>query len=601
EKAPHLLVEDMSACNEDHIQPTDIVTFHEYPNYYEQALELHLRHANNATEGSGFEFCDGFSYEGEPLLNSEYGGVGCFEGDLDVSLCFKYQTDLFRMHEIFNGYIYTEPYDVEYERNGIFSYDRRAKVFPYGEIAWGGDMTVGDINQPCFVGIYNQPAEEIAAGGRFSADMVAVNFSARKFENASLHWRFDATDAFGNSIATGLSGELEIPYSSYTAEHYALEFDLPDEPCVGTITVWVEENGIKIAKNFINVIVNGDIDETEYFSNSSVALRKSDTDASVYGSGSVNLEYALPEGYDMSSVTSMRIIAEVSSMKESTMNYNIYNSEMSQTVEGGERPSDMTVYVNGIELDTVYLPDNPRDMRATLTINDELNGGSSAGNFGYLVNIRVPDDKINEVREAILADGKITVTYAVKEDADNRNGIRLYNSENGRYMLSPTVLLNPMDIYRGNESNYSVSAILSDGDTLSVRGGNVKALLRGCVLTVNGHTANLGDGAHTVEIRAFDTRYTVYADANPVPVIEFYDEAEFLSNISETTGEGLVIAPETYRWLPGDVDGDENIDIADVLLLLNAVVNEKDSNADMNGDGKTTLLDVIKLLRAVAA
>ena len=288
-------------------------------------------------------------------------------------------------------------------------------------------------------------------------------------------------------------------------------------------------------------------------------------------------------------------------MKESTMNYNIYNSEMSQTVEGGERPSDMTVYVNGIELDTVYLPDNPRDMRATLTINDELNGGSSAGNFGYLVNIRVPDDKINEVREAILADGKITVTYAVKEDAANKNGIRLYNSENGRYMLSPTVLLNPMDIYRGNESNYSVSAILSDGDTLSVRGGNVKALLRGCVLTVNGHTANLGDGAHTVEIRAFDTRYTVYADANPVPVIEFYDEAEFLSNISETTGEGLVIAPETYRWLPGDVDGDENIDIADVLLLLNAVVNEKDSNADMNGDGKTTLLDVIKLLRAVAA
>ncbi|MBQ4556205.1 MAG: hypothetical protein IJA60_00975 [Clostridia bacterium] len=601
EKAPHLLVEDMSACNEDHIQPTDIVTFHEYPNYYEQALELHLRHANNATAGSGFEFRDGFSYEGEPLLNSEYGGVGCFEGDLDVSLCFKYQTDLFRMHEIFNGYIYTEPYDVEYERNGIFSYDRRAKVFPYGEIAWGGDMTVADLNQSCFVGVYNQPAEEIAAGGRFSADMVAVNFSARKFENASLHWRFDATDAFGNSIATGLSGELEIPYSSYTAEHYSLEFDLPDESCVGTITVWVEENGIKIAKNFINVIVNGDIDETEYFSNSSVALRKSDTDASVYGSGSVNLEYALPEGYDMSSVTSMRIIAEVSSMKESTMNYNIYNSEMSQTVEGGERPSDMTVYVNGIELDTVYLPDNPRDMRAALTINDELNKGSSAGNFGYLVNIRVPDDKIDDVREAILADGKITVTYAVKEDADNRNGIRLYNSENGRYMLSPTVLLNPMDVYRSYESNYSASAMLSDGDTLSVRGGNVKASLRGGVLTVNGHTANLGEGAHTVEIRAFDTRYTVYADANPTPVIEFYDETEFLSNIAETTGEGLVIAPETYKWLLGDVDGDEELDIADVLLLLNAIVNEQDSNADMNSDGRITLIDVIALLKVVAA
>lgn len=601
EKAPHLLVEDMSSCWEDHIQPTDVVTFHEYPNSYAQALDLHLRHVKNAAVGSDFAFYEGYAYEGEPLMNSEYGGVGAFEGDLDVSLCFKYQTDMMRMQEMLCGYIYTEPYDIEYERNGFLSYDRRAKVFPYGEIAWGGDMTVADLNQPWFVGIDNEPAEEIAAGGTFKADAVAVNFSTKVFTNVILHWRLDATDAQGNAITTGAAGELPIPYAPYTAERYPLSVALPDRPCVGTLTVWVEENGEKIAKNFINVIVTGEIAETEYFSDTSVALRDTDADGTVAGVGAVTVEYAVPEGYDPAALTAMRVLAEVSSNKGSTFNYGIVNNIHSQTVEGGERPSDLTVSVNGIEIGTVYLPDDPRDMRATLTIHSAYNGGSSAGDFGYLLNLRIPEAKMAEVAAAIERDGKITVTYEVKADAEHRNGLRLYGADTGRYMLSPTVILNPMDSLAAgtqNPKNHLVSATLQSGDTLSVRGGALTATLADGVLTAGGKTVAVADGAHTVAIRAFDTRYQVFVDNDPVPVLELYADTAYTSLAASTTGDDLVTAPETYAHLLGDVDHSGTLELADALTALRALLNNTSlPYADANRSGKLDLIDVLLILK----
>ena len=52
-------------------------------------------------------FWGGFRQESEPWLNSEFGGVAAFDGDYDVSWCFKYQTDIQRQYEKLNGYVYT--------------------------------------------------------------------------------------------------------------------------------------------------------------------------------------------------------------------------------------------------------------------------------------------------------------------------------------------------------------------------------------------------------------------------------------------------------------------------------------------------------------
>ncbi len=50
----------------------------------------------------------------------------------------------------------------------------------------------------------------------------------------------------------------------------------------------------------------------------------------------------------------------------------------------------------------------------------------------------------------------------------------------------------------------------------------------------------------------------------------------------------------------GDVTGDGEISVADVLLIIKAVLNDgRLANADMNNDGVLTLLDVIKTLKAI--
>ena len=548
-----LLVEDMSALKNDHIQPTDLNTYHMYPITYKAAKAAVEKYANNAYEGSAQNFYDGFAQEKEPLLNSEYGGVGVSSGDRDVSLCFKYQTDLMRMNQRFNGYVYTEPYDIEYERNGILTYDRREKLFPYDEIAFGGDMTIADLNQPNHVGVYAEPARVCNAGSVYAADVVASNWSGNIYENAVLHWRFDATDIYGNNFSTGISGEQRISYAPYTAEHYPISFELPKKTCVGTLTVWIEEGGEKLAKNFVNVIVNGStVKDAEYIGENSLALRTGGGEFE--GTGSLSLTYVLPETFDLSTLTSIRLLAEASSVKKESVTNGIVNAATSQTVVGGERPSDMTVYINGIEVDTVYIPDNPRDIRGTLTFNYSSDRNSSASDFGYLVDIAVPADKIDAIRTAITKDGAIKVTYSVESDAQNQNGLRLYNEKQGRYALKPTVILNPTELSGDDltSGNYRVNATLSDGDTISLRGGAVTVALRGGILSLGDAEASVGEGTHTVSVRVFDTHYQVYADNNPIPVIDEYIDIEYSSNTVSSSGEDLIIAPETYEQRSGD-------------------------------------------------
>ncbi|WP_343377334.1 LamG-like jellyroll fold domain-containing protein, partial [Ligaoa zhengdingensis] len=571
ETNPGMLVEDMSACNQDHIQPTDLNTFHMYPKGYANSYNDVKYHHDNTYPGSGQNFWGDYVQDGEPWLNSEFGGVAAFDKDWDVSWCFKYQTDIQRQYEKLNGYVYTEPYDIEYERNGVLSYDRRDKIFGYDEVAYGGDMSIVDLNQPNYVGIEVDPAKKMAPGAEYSATAVAVNWSGEKFENAVMKWRFDATDIYGNYITTNIGGEFDIDYPAYTAEKKTISFTLPEQKCVGTITIWIEQDGEKIAKNFVNVIVsdNRSAASIDYIDENSVVLRTDNDDREAAGVGAVTYSYAVPSGFNMDDLNSVRVIAEVSSLKNETVNHGIDNSYASQTTVGSERPSDLTVSINGVEVDTVYIPDNPRDIRGTLTLLNGLNGGSSAGNFGYLVNIRVPDDKVEAVREAILADGEINVSYAVKEDAANQNGVRMYNETTGRYAVNPTIILNPTDEVAADSvapasGNYTAEATLSDGGSISVRGGLYNVALSGGVLSLNGEQAVVGEGKHLVAVKLFDDHIQVYADNDPVPVIDIYDYSEYTDNtVAVAGGSDLVVAPETYATSGADVVAQSDVQYVD--------------------------------------
>ncbi len=53
--------------------------------------------------------------------------------------------------------------------------------------------------------------------------------------------------------------------------------------------------------------------------------------------------------------------------------------------------------------------------------------------------------------------------------------------------------------------------------------------------------------------------------------------------------------------MPGDVDGDSHITIADVTTLIDILLGEVEENApaDVNGDGQISISDVTKLIDAL--
>jgi beta-galactosidase/beta-glucuronidase len=98
------LIEDMSVVAWEHLQyyghgKTDVNSWHFYTNDYDQARANIDQVVTQTYAGSTFNYVPGFEQGSQPLINSEYGGVGALDGDLDVSWSFKFLTNELRRHD----------------------------------------------------------------------------------------------------------------------------------------------------------------------------------------------------------------------------------------------------------------------------------------------------------------------------------------------------------------------------------------------------------------------------------------------------------------------------------------------------------------------
>ena len=564
---PGKIVEDMSPCNNDHLNPTDINTWHDYSKGYTNVNNVVTGRENTAYPGSTNNYRSGFQQTGQPILNSEYGSVGYGDWDYDISWCFKYYTDVLRQQVKHGGYVYTEPHDIENERNGILTWERYDKIMGYEDVAWGGDMSIADLNQPNYVGISGNPITTVTPGSTFTRNAVAMNWSGNSYPGATLKWRFDATDGFGNNITTGLSGSYSINYTPYVQRTQSISFALPGVRCVGTLTVWIEDSaGNKLAKNFQNVLVRpgGASMAAEVAGDSSYILRQSSASSNTFtntsGSGQTVYNFAVPSDFDPANLNHIRLLAEISSIKPATAVQDRYlpttNSDGSQTAKGKEKPSDMTVYINGHEADTLYIPDNPRDTRATQALGAFVSG-ASAGNFGYLVNLNLSDALISTLKAELATNKTISITFGVKTGAANRNGLRVYNETNGRWAVTPTLLINPTDEYAVGSyatdiRNYSVETALSAEQQFTVRGGVYAIAYEGgqIVLKQGANTLGAVDVAGNsvaVRVQLFDTRIMLWVNDDPDPAFYVYDKTPATSGNISGSGLTFVISPETYE------------------------------------------------------
>ncbi|HEX8372265.1 MAG TPA: glycoside hydrolase family 2 TIM barrel-domain containing protein, partial [Chthoniobacterales bacterium] len=190
---PTRLIEDMSVVAWDHLQTyghgdTDINSWHFYTNDYEFSRKHIADVVRETYAGSSFNYVPGKSQGSQPLINSEYGGVGALDGDVDVSWSFKFLTNELRRHGELSAYIYTELHDVEWERNGFLNYDRTKKDFGY-------DSNI--INQGDVLPIDAPPISRKAAGAEVEVDVYSSHFSRREHGPITLRWRLSGIDDLG--------------------------------------------------------------------------------------------------------------------------------------------------------------------------------------------------------------------------------------------------------------------------------------------------------------------------------------------------------------------------------------------------------------------
>ena len=414
------LIEDNSPCLYDHVE-TDINSWHFYINDYEQAKEHIANVVEETYPGSGFNYVGGNVQSNAPLINSEYGGISAGAGDKDVSWCFKYLTNELRLHPKICGYIYTELQDIEWEHNGFMNYDRSIKAFGYDYL---------DINTLDFIAIDYPPGTTVTPGEKVQADIYASHFSHKTITDATLHWQLDTMSATGDITRGCVSGSVDIPFPQYHVQNvHQLELTMPDvHPAVGTLHVWVTDGiGSVVARNFINfehfVEANPTVESNDFqisINHAPGSASKSSWDEpiseaqlfSAEESGYVEYEIPLPEGIDPANPVEMELIFEASSA----------NGGARQT-EPEKHPSDVTISVNGVEIETFHIPDCPADARGVLSY---IHG--QPGTYGYLYRVKVDPSVVFDSEADTL-----TVRYEVKADAAAKGGFALYGARMGRY------------------------------------------------------------------------------------------------------------------------------------------------------------------------
>ena len=421
---PTRLIEDNSPCLYDHVE-TDINSWHFYINDYKHAKDHIANVVEQTYPGSKFNYTGDNEQTDVPLINSEYGGIGAGAGDKDIAWCFKYLTNELRLHPKICGYVYTELQDIEWEHNGFMNYDRSVKEFGYD---------YNDINTLDFIAIDYPPGTTVVPGETIKADIYASHFSHKIINGATLHWQLDTLDKNGELTHGRISRSVDIPFPQYQVEKvHQLELTIPDiNAAVGTLHVWVsDETGAVVARNYINFEIfledtsgltslshlPGDIAVSKWDSASEVTEQRLTTQ----GAGYVEYQIALPNDLNPDEISKMELVFEASS-----------SDGGSRQTEPEKHPSDVTISVNGTEVETLTLPDCPADARGVLTYIHE-----NLGNYGYLCRVQLD-------KETCLngdSTETITVRYEVKGNAENKGGLTLYGNRRGRYPTVPHILI----------------------------------------------------------------------------------------------------------------------------------------------------------------
>lgn len=439
---PTRLIEDMSVVHWEHLDyyahgETDINSWHFYMHDYDRAKE-HIEKVVKATyAGSSFNYVEGFVQKQQPLINSEYGGVGALDGDRDISWSFKFLTNELRRHGAISGYIFTELTDLEWEYNGFLNYDRTPKQFGY-------DPSI--INESDVLPMNAPPVARYSLGAEIEVEVASSHYSSTPHQNVVLQWRLSGIDALGKTHQDLGRDTVPIDFPHRRVAHaHTIKLKLPQSPYLCTLSVDAcqSDGGRRVASNFIQFLVSDQYPLAREDNPRTTILRvvphswvrsewsgyagaweeEAGADA-CWGFGSGFFEWELPvDGIQLEGLRRIRVLCEASSRRID-----------SPQTDDDQFPTTMQVLLNEVRVFEATLPNHPHDSRGVLSY---LRNGK--GSYGYLLRATIEGDILVQVVRNVSGPLRLRCTVPAQSLAPH--GLQIYGAECGRYPLCPTVIL----------------------------------------------------------------------------------------------------------------------------------------------------------------
>jgi hypothetical protein len=454
---PTRLVEDNSPCNYDHVEGSDLNSWHFYIDDHREAARHVAEVVEKSHPGSEFNYVPGEQMNSAPLINSEYGSVSAGGGDRDISWGFRDLTTLQRKYDKIQGYIYTELTDIEWEHNGFADYDRTAKVFGYDAFVPG--MTPADLQGDDFVGYDGPPAIEAKVGEEIPIELFVSHYSTRT-DAPTLRWWITGSNDQGEKVGTQ-PRTREAQWSPYgVAKQKRLVVKI-HEPFVGAVGFeLLDKDGKRIAANFENLVVRPEEPQprVERVDDHTVALRFRpdefrtaewsggynliDGKAHGQGSGSFGYRLKLPEAVAKAKPKAVALRAELSAKagREKVDWAERSNPQDYPQTDQTEWPTSVALEVDGQPFGHADLPDDPADARGVLSHLKAVEHGS----FGELV--EVGGDLKDDAKAALAGGEPLTLRLVVPADEDEpAGGLAVFGADMGRYPTDPTVLITTED------------------------------------------------------------------------------------------------------------------------------------------------------------
>lgn len=458
---PTRLVEDNSACNQDHVE-TDINSWHSYQAGHRWEIMANYFDKNTVV-GSGFNYIGENTVQDVPMINSECGNVWGYEGsagDCDYSWDYHCMMDAFHRHLKIGGWLYTEHHDVINEWNGYVKFDRSEKIDGLCDFVPG--MTIADFHTPYYI----VPAGKICRtvpGGSVQTVKLSSSFTTDK-------------DPGKLELATELGGwKWDGTPVELGSESMAVDFKPFELAEIGTRTVSIpSENGVYVlryilkdakgkvlSRNFCLFVVNDvKIEGAVPFAPASYTAADWSVKSTVvldslkvngFGHGAFEYSVTLPE--NLGEAKGAEIVFEASAKQlfgkdcegnEIDGDYMLGGGTFDPCkspnsyamTDGVQWKSKVCIEINGIDVAAFDLEDDPADHRGVLSWNSQpaQRWMREGGSYGYLIRAEVPS-------ELVKPGAELRIKLSAPESGNGSGGLAIYGKDFGRYPVDPCIIL----------------------------------------------------------------------------------------------------------------------------------------------------------------